>query len=644
MTVVESIRWCELLGDPIVTVQHGNDGNRIATATETLQQTAQQFVKVLNERARLLSNSAQFDTALRDAAAIRALLPRSGLGYVCGGDVHCHQGRYAAAISIYDQGLVEVPESDPYYQQLQQHRIAAATNNKKRVDFISQLPLDTVITNIIPRMERPVYLDSNVLYEPLYVSRTWQERILQQSKDLKFRFRNHVDTFQKGHAQLVRFAPYVQTLNVCLLKNVHVGDLFSRAHFSNLKELDITCAHGTTPRLPLIHGLQMIADSLTHLAISQCPGLALRDILETCPNLVFLKTRDVDAFMPLSSSYPKIKHLELHEELDRIHTHEHMVDVLSRFPSLRMLKITPMPATTILPILRKHCPYLEAISLECRSPDFDVTTANDHPNRRGITSAYLGGDDFYYQDHLIEFLYEQRNSLEIFDFRGTLEVNNALWEISNDGRVKPPSTPLRLANDLSSPLSFTQLVDLRFTNTHPSSGVPMILWIVLNAPNLSAIHLPHSHFQPAVVQAMIKLKHLHKVQIEHQNDIDDIEDTDDDVINAMYEYSIIDEVDDNIDDDDDDDDDDGIHQFFAHHVALGDRSTLEHVVVRMYSLDAHQQTWLPLLSRLTCLKILELCGGSRHNCTVADNCIPILKRIHLGCPAHGKAPSWLGNP
>ena len=81
------------------------------------------------------------------------MLPGSALGYLCTGDIYCQQGRYATAISIFDQGLKQVPESDPYYQHIQQHRMTAVENNTKRVDFISRLPFDIVITNILPRME-----------------------------------------------------------------------------------------------------------------------------------------------------------------------------------------------------------------------------------------------------------------------------------------------------------------------------------------------------------------------------------------------------------------------------------------------------------------------------------------------------------
>lgn len=116
----------------------------------------------------------------------------------------------------------------------------------------------------------------------------------------------------------------------------------------------------TTPSLRLFHGLQMMGDSLTHLAIDQCPCIQLRDIMQTCLNLVLLKTMDVDEVMPLSSSSicPKMKQLALYQQPERC-KHETMVDVLRRFPFLRVLEITPMPDSSLLPTLHKHCPYLQ---------------------------------------------------------------------------------------------------------------------------------------------------------------------------------------------------------------------------------------------------------------------------------------------
>ncbi|KAJ8652591.1 hypothetical protein O0I10_011737 [Lichtheimia ornata] len=597
MATMENISWSELLKDTNLTAQHGNDGNRIVAATQALQQTAQQFVQVLNERARLFANSAQFDKALHDAAVIRAMLPGSGRGYLCMGDVYCQQGHHAAAISIYEQGLEAIPESDAYYQQLQQHRMTAIANNSKRVDFISQLPLDIVITNIVPRADRLFFSESSC--EFLYVSRAWQERILKQPKGLRFYLDEGHNTLIKGHTQLIRFASYVQSLQATLYQRIRLDDLFARGHFSNLKELYIQSL-STTGRLPLIHGLQLVGNSLTHLTLFECPYIQLRDALEACPNLVRLETMNVDAVMSLSpsSSYPKLEHLSLYDISEYGRSHENMVDVLARFPSLRVLEVSPMADSSILPILHKHCPHLQTIYYEHVDVEFGTATTEFHPNRKGIASAYLGGSELYKQDDLIQFLHLQQNSLEGLYFHGNIQINDdAFWDVSN-GRVRlrdqyqhqqpPEGNP--------SESSFPRLTELYFTSNLPTTThMQMMLWIASNAPNLNTIHIHISSFRSHFAHAMIRLKHLHTVRINAlSNDVNDT----------------------------------GIQQFLEHHVALGDQSTLEHVTLRMGRVGVSQNAWIALLSRLTRLKNLELLAG-----IMPENCIPIMEEIGQGCPA-----------
>ncbi|CDH54822.1 predicted protein [Lichtheimia corymbifera JMRC:FSU:9682] len=388
---------------------------------------------------------------------------------------------------------------------------------------------------------------------------------------------------QKGPCKLIRLAPNVQSLQGAVA-NARLDDLFFRAHFPNLKELHIHC-HPTTPRLPLIRGLQMIADSLTHLTLYDCTSLQLRDILEACPNLVFLQTSHVDAGMSLSSSstYPKIKHLALYNQSAQARSHEDMVDVLARFPSLRILEIPPMPDSNLLPILHTHCPYLQAIFYAYTSEDFDVTILSVHPNRKGIASACLYGDD-YKQDDLIRFLHLQRDSLEVIHFCGSINIHaNAYWTISN-GRVLPP-TP-----DYNNP-SFPRLVDLHFTNDDPSSQ--------------SSIHFHYSYFLPGIANAMTKLKHLQKLQTDILHNVDIDHDIQVDTISN-----------------------DSIQQFLQHHIALGDRSTLEHVVVKMDTMEMSDMPCIRLLARMTRLKYLELLVSD-----VPSTCIPFMKEISQGCPS-----------
>ncbi|KAJ8652696.1 hypothetical protein O0I10_011641 [Lichtheimia ornata] len=603
MTTEESISWPELLKDTNVTAQHGNDSNRIAAATKTLQQTAHQFVEVLNERARLFSNGAQFDTALRDAAAIRAILPRSGLGYLCAGDVYCQQGHHAAAVTIYDQGLEAVPESDAHYQQLRQHRMTAIANNNKRVDFISQSPLDIVITNIVPRMQPKFYSESSCEY--LFVSRAWRERILQQPKGLNFHFGKNVHTFKNGHVKLVRFAPYVQILQGHLC-DLHLDDLFHRAPFPNLKEIWFYCKD-TTPRRPFINGLELVAHSLARMVIlGSCSSIELRDIVETCPNLEYLEACGFEIIMPSSStaSYPKMTRLLLYGISESALAYDNMVDVLSRFPSLLLLRISPMPESRLLNALQDHCPYLQRLfygpkRLAYTFPD-PLTV---YPNRRGVVSVHFGGGGSCDQDDLIRFLYQQRNSLEMIDFHAKItKDDDAIWEIS-DGRISESNDRGGTFDDddddddpsqQQSETSFARLVDFDFWVMNETPSTPFMQWILLNAPNIKTIRILDSNCQPDIAAAMINLKHLSKVVFDtKRGSIDNM----------------------------------GIQQFLEYHIAtMGDASTLEQVVV--YMKDMSDVAWIPLLYRLKRLKTLMLLAG-----TISENCVSSMYELCQGCPA-----------
>ncbi|CDH54806.1 predicted protein [Lichtheimia corymbifera JMRC:FSU:9682] len=583
MTTTDNIDWSELLEHPIVTAQHSNGKNRIAAATDTLQQTAQQLVEVLNERARLLATSALFETVLRDAAAIRAIIPGAGIGYLCTGYVYCQQGHYAAAISIYDQGLQAVLESDVYYQQLQHHRTTAIDSNDKRVDFISQLPWDIVITNIVPRMQPEFCTESSC--KLLYVSRSWQNRILQQPKGLRFSFGKETTTFKNGHAQLIRFAPYVQTLSGSLL-NVRLDDLFSRAHFSNLKKLNVMCDDPEIPRLPLIHGLELIADSLTRLVICGCPDLQLRDILETCPNLEFLQTRDVDAIMPLSPSsiYPKMTRLALFSISETTRSqHDNMIDVLCRFPSLRSLEVDRVPESSVLCILHEHCPYLKILCLGVIYSPYDQM--NVQRNRKGISWAYLS---------------ERVGDMLIIDAK--IKANNPTLELSNGEIVEAgdydplaaSTTPVVVEEDDTSNTLFTRLTEMSFSDYDYASAEAFIIWLILKAPNLKAIHLPASHLQPRIAYIMTKAaKHLSKLEIFHKRGGTDT---------------------------------DGIKKFSEYHIGLGNQSTLKEMIVE--GREMSNISWVPLIFKLRCLKNLSL-----HVNTISEECLSAWEEIGQGCPA-----------
>lgn len=354
--------------------------------------------------------------------------------------------------------------------------------------------------------------------------------------------------------------------------------------------------NATSPRLPLLHGLQMISDSLTHLE-TWCPGIQLRDILESCPNLSSLTTRDADVVMPLSSStrFSKVTQLTVHEISRTNLRYENMVDVLSRFPSLLSFEITPMPDSSLLTALHKHCPYLQALCYGVRSMH-TVDNIDVHSNQKGIRLAHLDGGGACMQDDMIHFLHLHQHSLETIYFGSIVQSDNPLWRLWN-GKVirdRDPVAPLDSEDDpAKSETTFRRLTNIEFWPADPSSSEAFLIWLISNAPDLKAIFCNESHLQPSVASALTKLKYLSRLTI-----IDAGENRDDQ----------------------------GICQLLGYHIAMGNQSTLEEMAITpgMRTSDAR---WLSLISRMKCLKRLHFFGD------IPKECISTLAAIGQGCPA-----------
>lgn len=354
-----------------------------------------------------------------------------------------------------------------------------------------------------------------------------------------------------------------------------------------------------TPPYPFLKGLEVISGSLTHLTLSGCFFIELRDILQSCPNLVSLKADGIDPTMPSSPSirFPNITHLSLGDATKLDITNEEIADILSRFPSLLWLEILFVNDSIVLAILDEFCPYLKVLYYRCLSADFHQATEYILPKEKGITTAHLRRSANCFPDDLIKFMFLNRHSLEELYIDGEIMMDDhALWEISN-GRLEQRRVlnPLDLDPRQSGPL-FTRLVDLCFVESATTFDVPFAQWILLNAPNVKSIELDEAFIQPEVSNAMIPLKHLSKLEINF------VSGTSDSV---------------NI----------GIKQFLNHHIALGDDSTLEHIIVNMGRCMSRVK-WIRLLARFKGLKKLEL-----NVSTMTPTCRSIFEDIGYGCPA-----------
>lgn len=368
----------------------------------------------------------------------------------------------------------------------------------------------------------------------------------------------------------------------------------------------------------------MFAASLTHLYIVNGYRLELRDILESCPSLVTLSMDEVNADVPLppAARYPKLTHLAIHNVSDPPLDVDTLKDILNRLPSLLSFEITPMPDSSLLPILHEHCPYLQQLYFgdrSCRADKIDV-----HPNRKGITLARLHCfNNYYLQDDLIQFFLTHRKTLETIDCDGNIiRHDDALWDLS-DGQI------LQIGNDrrgnippagidpTQSDTSLIRLASIRFAMFCSSSCNPIISWILLNAPNLKTISIKESLFRPELAKVMTKSKQLSKLEITPPWEGDYIFGE----ITRFWEDDFI----------FCEDDPEGIVEFLQYHIAMGDQSTLQEIVIRTGMSSTIAAKSISLIAKLACLKNLALLADFLpKECTSALAGCSTLEKLTLG--------------
>lgn len=347
----------------------------------------------------------------------------------------------------------------------------------------------------------------------------------------------------------------------------------------------------------MIQGLEWIADSLTHLTVSDC-WTSLCDILKACPNLVSLAATEIRSGLTSYSwlTYPKMTHLSLHYIPDTDFPGDETIDFISRFPSLLSLELRPMRGSRLLPVIHKLCPDLQILYYGERNHHFD--TVDVQPNRRGIASAHISGDGVCKIHDLIQFFHQHRKSLEKIYCR-------ALLMEDDDARLQSLYSRLLQQRDhqrqdaskddpTQSETSFERLVNIEFVNSDSSMCEAFNSWFILNSPKLKYISFPASHVPRNIANVMIQSKSLSKLKLAY-----------------VREYGNV----------------AGITQFLENHIAMGNQSTLEEMTISV-STGISKVIWLPLLSKLQCLKSLELVAVIS-----STDCISRIAEISQGFPA-----------
>ncbi|KAI7876163.1 hypothetical protein K492DRAFT_210522 [Lichtheimia hyalospora FSU 10163] len=361
-------------------------------STARMQHLPEHSLSALNERAMRWAQCAKFECALDDAVMIQLIAPLSALGYLCAARVYSEQGKQCDAVDICNKGLDVIDASDPDYQQLQQVKTNAIQRASQRVDFISQLPIDIVLTVLAPMFMNAVILDSTTPCPYLYVSRTWCDRVLKSCRGLTFGIGYGAGCEGESFKQIIRFAQHTRALSVMsCTQGTCLGELLRYGDLCSLKQLHIKSFRLDTVK-HFVSSLQTISTTLTHFSINihRSCRLSLADIVSNCPNLIYLKMihpyhTDCNA-LPTTATYPKLKSLYLMQVMYD-NTHDRVQGILKRFPSLERLELdrcTDMKSILAIP---KQYPWMQHLQLHHDDERMEIkaeTMESEHPEN-GIT-------------------------------------------------------------------------------------------------------------------------------------------------------------------------------------------------------------------------------------------------------------------
>lgn len=197
----------------------------------------QSILSALDERATGFTLCANFESALQDAKLMRQISPSSALGYIREASIYSEQGKQRHVIDICNHGLSMVDTMDTHYDTLQRAKMDAEQHQNTRVDFISQLPVEIVITTLIPILFNDATTHTERFNTFCSVSIVWRDRIIASVEAVCFGS-EHGEPINTS--RICQFAPYVKQLEFD--SHTHGTWLFDLLHnnkFDSLRELRI---------------------------------------------------------------------------------------------------------------------------------------------------------------------------------------------------------------------------------------------------------------------------------------------------------------------------------------------------------------------------------------------------------------------
>lgn len=570
----------------------------ISTTTEAIAQLSCQLMENLNRRSTALANGANFDRAFRDAALMQAISPTSSLGYMQAGYIYQQQGRHEEAAAIYEKGLTSVPSSDNGYTNIQLQHEDARNQASKRIDFISQLPLEIVVSALLPLVFHNYRIAADTRCPYLYVSRTWRQRVV-QCNSLSFHNHERMSSSVFQFREVERFSAHTKKLSLQAGRTVSYEDpllIFNRCQFPNLTNLSILCTYariiyhrGISNSSPVDYGyedyyvifaLQSVHHTLTHLDLytqdNLAPVIHLGGILDVCPNLVSLKLTTM-TIQPLTMQHPKLTHLTMCIGIEPL-SNNTMTNILSHLPALVSFDTLFVPDTRFLASIFEYCPEIKL--LKCggfHTFHPDNYDAHVHGMQK-FAIGFMDAEEPSDTDHIITFLLEHHNSLD---------------HIILEGKITGQGVTLG-GGSLDFSVEFNRLKDLDVDVGNNDLAL-LALSIIRQSPHLQ--HVTLSHHAASRVDICIALKGLSRLTMLWARDTAP--------------------------------DTTSFHNILEHHVKRGKDSSLEELKVVLDSNTA-PSSWMHTIAGLQNLQKLVI---STAQIETPSDYFSIIATITTGCPS-----------
>ncbi|KAJ8657965.1 hypothetical protein O0I10_006236 [Lichtheimia ornata] len=389
--------WNDLCKQPTLKTSSEKYAQLVHDSTTQLHQGVQSILSALDQRATGLTKCANFESALHDARAMQQLSPSSALGYIREADIYSEQGQQLQVIDVCRKGLSRVDAMDTHYDALQRAKMDAEERQNTRIDFISQLPVDIVITTLVPMFMDHFPLRSDTPCSYLYVSNLWRDRITQCFDGLRFSAGDHRGYDEDALSQVVQFAQHTKTLYI---NRYHHGtwldDLLRDHDFCSLRQLFIE-QYMNDHVDHFVSSLKSISKTLTHLSIEMGSRrmFSIDQIVLTCPNLVSLdlpQSRVADISSLPMSTWPNLKSLSIHRAQEPI-TCDQIIGIWQRFPSLNHLGLHPCSDMQSAFIVSDYLPSINSLGINTLDTDIDImyTDQGSVSDLLGVTHIAIEG-------------------------------------------------------------------------------------------------------------------------------------------------------------------------------------------------------------------------------------------------------------